>query len=508
MSCGACGADQPDDARFCSRCGTRLDQGAGDGERAPTEQSPSQVPAYALSGENPPPAAPEPRPWRQRRGAMAAAAAIVVVLGVLAVAGWQEHWPAALFGSATPKPLTWSAVQAPLPADALGSASQNASVDDVACPSVSNCVLVGDYLNSTDSGNALVETLSHGTWIPATGAVDVPIGTQDTFIALAGVACPSPGACTAVGADLGGSQDMETPLTETLSGGTWTSGKLPLPSNADTAKPAAYLSGIACPSPGTCVATGWYVDQNGDVRGLIETLSGGAWTATSAPLPAGAVLSKESSNLPTALFVVKCPAVGTCVAVGDYMDKNGNQGLIETLSGGTWTAARAPLPDDARSANPGVFLSSIACPASGTCVVPGHYYSRNGQSRNLIETLSGGTWTSAVPPLPPDAAASQKWSETQPTGLTATACEAVGTCVAIGSYTARNGAIDAVIDTQSGGTWTAARAAVPAGAAVAKQIVYFNSATCPAPGDCIAVGGYKTQNGSTQGLIEKATYRS
>jgi hypothetical protein len=43
---------------------------------------------------------------------------------------------------------------------------------------------------------------------------------------------------------------------------------------------------------------------------------------------------------------------------------------------------------------------------------------------------------------------------------------------------------------------------------VAKQIVYFNSATCPAPGDCIAVGGYKTQNGSTQGLIEKATYRS
>ena len=335
----------------------------------------------------------------------------------------------------------------------------------------------------------------------------MPDASQNTFVYLTGVACPSPGACVAVGAAFGTGQDLETPLAETLSGSTWTSGKLPLPSDADTGK-SAYLSDVACPAWGTCVATGWYTDQNADVRGLIETLSGGTWTAARAPLPAGAILSKESSNLPTALFVVKCPAVGSCVAVGDYTDKNGAQGLIDTLSGGTWTTARAPLPADATTGNPAVFLWSIACPAPGTCLVPGHYYSQNGQSRNLIETLSGGTWTPTVAPLPADAAASQKWSQSQPTGLTATGCEAVGSCVAAGAYTARNGVTEGMIDTLSGGTWTAARAPVPAGAAVAKPSVYFNSVTCPAAGDCIAVGGYKAQNGSYQGLIETATYRS
>jgi hypothetical protein len=109
--------------------------------------------------------------------------------------------------------------------------------------------------------------------------------------------------------------------------------------------------------------------------------------------------------------------------------------------------------------------------------------------------------------LPAGAAANQKWSQSQLTGLTSVACEAVGSCVAAGSYTVRNGAIEGMIDTLSGGTWTAARAPIPAGAAVAKQYVYFNSATCPASGDCIAVGGYKAQNGSAQGLIETATFK-
>jgi hypothetical protein len=204
---------------------------------------------------------------------------------------------------------------------------------------------------------------------------------------------------------------------------------------------------------------------------------------------------------------VACPAEGACVAVGDdSSSKSIETPLTETLSGGTWTSAKLPLPGDANM-DASAFLSDVACPASGNCVVSGHYSSRNGQSRDLIETLSGGTWTPAVAPLPAGAPANQKWSQSQLTGLTSVACESVGSCVAVGSYSVRNGTIEGMIDTLSGGTWTAASAPIPAGAAVAKQYVYFNSATCPASGDCIAVGGYKAQNGSNQGLIETATFK-
>lgn len=439
---------------------------------------------------------------------MAAAAAVVVVLAGLAVAGWQEHWPPAVFGRAAPQALTWSAAEAPLPADAAQTSSQSAALDDVACPGAQSCVAVGYYATSNSGGgngstHGLIETFSHGTWTPAAAPVDVAGTSQATFVYFSGVACPAQGACVAVGSYYD-SQNIEIPLTDTLSGGTWTSAKPALPGDAAQGK-SAFLSEIACPAPGTCVATGWYTDTSGDAQGLIDTLSGGTWTAQRAPLPAGAIPSKPSSSkLPTALFLVKCPAVGSCVATGDYIDQSGGtQGLIDTLSGGTWTAQRAPLPGDA-AANPVALVWALACPAPGACLAGGHYNSSNGQSRGLMRTLSGGTWTPAVAPLPAGAAANQKWSLDQATGLTAVACAAPGTCVAAGSYTARNGGTEGVLDTLSGGTWTAAAARLPADAAAAKQFAFFDSAACPAAGDCIAIGGYKIQDGSTRALIETA----
>jgi hypothetical protein len=540
MYCSNCGAAQPDRTRFCTRCGTQLADAGRD------KQSPRQNPAYGAPGRYPPPGGPAydqppqpiappypgppradpryarqaqpaapanvPSPRRRRsRGAIAAALAVVVVLGGLAVAGWREHWPPAVFGKAAPLALTWSAAQAPLPADAAQTSSQNAGLFDVACPSVQNCLAVGNYTTSDSDGNngstqGLAETLSDGTWTPTAARIDVPDASQVTNMSLDGVACPAAGACVAVGSY--DSQGNLEPLIETLSGGTWASAIPPLP--GDTNQKSAYLGDVACPAQGTCVATGWYADQNGDIQGLIDTLSGGTWTPEQAPLPAGAVPGKSSSSsLPTALFVVKCPAVGNCVAAGDYTSQNGgHQGLIDTLSGGTWTAMRAPLPADAVAANPVAYLLTIACPAPGTCLAAGRYTGQDGRGRFLTETLSGGAWTPAAAPLPADAAANQKWSESQVTGFTAAACAAAGTCVAAGSYFLTNGTIQGVIDTLSGGTWTATKAPLPAGAAVAKQYIYFDSAVCPATGRCLAVGGYKVQNGSYQALIETAAARA
>jgi hypothetical protein len=62
--------------------------------------------------------------------------------------------------------------------------------------------------------------------------------------------------------------------------------------------------------------------------GAIDTLSGAAWTAATAPLPSGAATTKQQQ---TYFNWSVCPAPGNCVAVGAYLAGNGSsQPLIET----------------------------------------------------------------------------------------------------------------------------------------------------------------------------------
>jgi hypothetical protein len=138
----------------------------------------------------------------------------------------------------------------------------------------------------------------------------------------------------------------------------------------------------------------------------------------------------------------------------------------------------------------------------------GHYITRGGQARYLTETLSGSGWTAATAPLPADAAPTQKWNpqqEQDATSLEAVACRAVGSCVALGSYTAGSGPADGAIDTLSGGTWGAANAPLPPGASTTNQYAFVDGAVCPAAGNCVAVGYYTAPDGSGQALIETAT---
>jgi hypothetical protein len=354
----------------------------------------------------------------------------------------------------------------------------------VACPAVGNCVAVGFY-DSGDSDSALIETLSRGAWIASSQMAGVA-GTL-----LQGVACPAQDSCVAAGWHLTAAGSAG-PVAATLADGTWTATALPLPQGADSSDDADLLA-IDCPVQGTCVATGLDSDKNGHSRPFIETLSGGSWTAVWAPLPAGAApLSAATAD--AALSGVACPAAGSCVAVGYYTKRDGNAtaGLTDTLSGGTWTAATAPLPAGGQFAS----LSGISCPAPGTCVATGRYTQRSG-ARFLAETLSGGTWTAAAPPLPAGAPGSPRNSAL----LESVACQATGRCVAVGYYGA-SGAIDSAIDTLSGNTWTAAAAPLPPGG----EFAFLTHVVCPAVDYCIGVGRYHSaQSGGEPVLIETAT---
>jgi hypothetical protein len=130
---------------------------------------------------------------------------------------------------------------------------------------------------------------------------------------------------------------------------------------------------------------------NGQPRYLVDTQSGGARTAKGLPLPADAAADQKWSQYgDTAIGAVACPSAGACVATAGYVTTaNEILPLIETLAGGTWTAAKAPLPGDAAPASGtdnATYLQLVTCPAAGHCFAVGNYPSTDGTFEGMIET--------------------------------------------------------------------------------------------------------------------------
>ena len=273
---------------------------------------------------------------------------------------------------------------------------------------------------------------------------------------------------------------------------TWVAQNVPL-SGLDPAAnlaPHESLTKISCPAVGLCVAVGSYVDGGGDRQGLIETLSDGRFTATTAPL---AGLSPAAAGNPqVALFDVRCPVTGWCVADGQYSVGPGQTRLLaETLSNGSWSATT--LPNPAGSSNLDVGVEGMSCPAEGACVLVGAYAS-SGQNQPLAERLASGTWTAQAPPINTLSPAGTEGQLFDVSCSSSTACTAVGDT---------DGGQGALIETSSGSSWVASSPSL-AGLtpkAVAGGGGALTNVSCSSSGACSEVGTYEDQTLATQGLV-------
>ena len=163
---------------------------------------------------------------------------------------------------------------------------------------------------------------------------------------------------------------------------------------------AVNLYGVSCPTAETCFAAGQYYDADGNAFGLIETLDGGTWTAST--VPTSGLDPTAGTNPAVQLGQIQCTSATSCIAVGSYHDgASSTLGLIETLSGGQWVSLTAPLRgvDPSAAPNPTIALPSLDCVSSNWCVAVGSYTDVENNTDGLIETLSGGAWTTSTAPL-------------------------------------------------------------------------------------------------------------
>ena len=190
----------------------------------------------------------------------------------------------------------WSIQPTPNPGGTLG-----AELFGVDCTGPSACTAVGAAVDS--GGNPVGPTLAeewNGTkWsIQPTPNPSSPGGGILTW-----VACPSPSACTAVGASVDTSGNPLATLAERWDGTRWSIQPTPNPAGVQGVR----LEGVACTSPSACTAVGGSFAN----ASLAEQWNGNKWVIQSSPNPVGPIFDLM-------LWTVACPRPAQCMAVGKY----------------------------------------------------------------------------------------------------------------------------------------------------------------------------------------------
>jgi hypothetical protein len=220
--------------------------------------------------------------------------------------------------------------------------------------------------------------------------------------------------------------------------GNWAAVEGDLPANAAPTQPEHkfFFEALSCASAGNCSAVGIYCavgncDTTGNLpggstgeEGLLLTESAGTWEAgLEAALPANAATTSPVEFLRS----ISCPSAGNCSAVGTYRDASlHTQALLMTQSAGSWsTGVRGLLPSNATDGS----VSSVSCPAAGSCTAAGHYSLGNGNSGPLLLTKTDGKWARGMTVVMPGNATSfdQHSSAT-------VSCASIHDCTAVGSY--------------------------------------------------------------------------
>jgi hypothetical protein len=285
---------------------------------------------------------------------------------------------------------------------------------------------------------------------------------------------------------------------------------------------AAAVIGLATAAVAITSATGGAAASPG--WSLASTPTGGE-----APLPSANASGHGPATNPTVVeSSVTCTSTVFCVAVGSYADSGGtNQtdGLIDTMTSGSWSATAAPEPaTNTAGVGPGTdagghqvaSLSAVACPADGTCFAVGQYEDANGGAYGLIDTLSDGAWSASAAPEPStngfgtapgtDAQGKQK------ANLEAISCATTTSCIAVGTYQDADGNTFGLIETYASGSWSAVAAPEPSSDPVSASAANSTSGAgaanltdvdCPSATSCVAVGTYTDADSNTIALTEQ-----
>jgi hypothetical protein len=389
-------------------------------------------------------------------------------LGIATAALLAAAGPGAIAAAGQVRPLTtvtWHVETSPN----TSNANRRDDLFDVACPTATACVAVGDTSDSHyDNPTGLVERWNGSKWsVQATAAI---AGNPHTEFD--SVACSSPSACTLVGEETTGTGTPTRALVERWNGSKWSVQATPTPASGKGA-----LYGVACVNATSCYAVGDSLAKNGNPP-LIEHWNGKTWTIQTVPHPAG---------VPYSFYTIACRSNTDCTAGGEVDGANGaGTTLMMHWNGSKWSLEATP-------ATPGhsAFINDVRCPSATQCLAAADTYTPVGVNAisdvsGVAEEWNGHTWTM----LPTAPLASGTTSD-----FFAVACPAVSKCVIVGDVEG-TGLFAPLAEHWNGSTFTMDTTQADG------SFSYFDSVNCNGAA-CVAVGAFDSTSGLDRTLVER-----
>jgi hypothetical protein len=351
----------------------------------------------------------------------------------------------------------WTAEPIPAPPR-----SPSSALHGVSCPAATSCLAVGSTTDGGGHETALAERWDGARW----RAEPTPPGSAALTTRLQAVSCSSPTACTAVGdtSDANGS-NLRTALAERWDGSRWTTQELPA---ASPQSKEQTLSGVSCPTAGSCVAVGSFVTPAGPRAGLAMRWDATGWQV-------------ETTAGRGQLSAVSCSSATRCDAAGSA----DGQPLAERRDGSVWTAEATLDPGGSDAA-----LSGISCVAAEACTAVGSFTGAAGFERVFAERSERGGWQREAIASPAGATHAE---------LVGVACSAPAACVAVGSYRSSAGEQRTLAERWDGVRWRPLPTADPAGGTDSKLL----AVSCVAPDACVAVGSMVDAARTQVPLVER-----
>jgi hypothetical protein len=313
----------------------------------------------------------------------------------------------------------------------------------------------------------------------STSSITVPVPVTETT--LGELACPAPGRCVAVGST-GSRYTIRVPFSLRSADGTWGTGSPVAPlENGDS-----FLLSIACRSDSHCVAVGgqdvpapYFGAKSGGTRPLVEISDGDTWRLQRSSVPPGTTDAQ--------LAGVDC-AGSTCMAVGGFATKSGNDRVMTQLwNGSSWKLILPPRPRTMQDPN----LSGVSCVSATSCTAVGQYTYELGFGSlvaPLILRWNGTEWRFQP---------SGRLGKAQDTMLNSVDCPSAQVCVAIGSQRIARAGYRSFAEVGHAGAWRVTPTQDPAHSPDADLV----SVDCPSVTRCVAVG-YAVAGASPEPFVE------
>jgi hypothetical protein len=347
----------------------------------------------------------------------------------------------------------WNGTAWTIEGSASPAGAKRSQLAGVACNSTTACTAVGSQTDSSGTTLTLGEGLQPGWAVQTTRN---PVGNTNSQ--LAGVSCPDLTTCIAVG--LTQTSAGYRAMAERRDGTTWSLLTTLSPSGATT----SALNSVSCTSSSACTAVGYSIDGAGTIAPLAERWNGTAWSIQSTPYPTGA------RN--TQLYSVSCTSPTVCVAVGGFGTGIPAGSLAEVWNGAAWSIESTPNPGGSFAAD----LTGVSCRSTSACTAVGFWADGAGNVTTLAETLEGTTWTLRDTPALAGSGRSQ---------LLAVSCIVATDCTAVGYSVINSGATYVTVAERWNGTsWTQEASPNPPGA----KDTQFQGVSCTSATACIAVG--------------------